>query len=204
MDQQAWKKDLDDEARKNGEEGEGNSKAKTTGRKGKGKGRGRGTGGKGRGGKGRGGRGKTVEDENPKESESHPKASKPKPGAKKKPAAALHSTDDVLKTPVRSTGPKAPSPAGPAGGKKRKTVPKPEASEEDITPPKAPKVVKTFARRYMPKTTWGKYKWQALKTVFASIISVRFKAPSLLEAGFFEKNMNWLKTIFVCKRIFVW
>lgn len=109
---------------------------------------------------------------------------------KTQPVAVAAAAEPELKTPQRANPPKAPSPSA-SKSKSRKA---PAKAADGVTPAKGEKRVggeaKTFARRYKPTTTWGACKWEALKSVFTSIISVRVNGPlSKLEAiGFLAKK----------------
>ena len=112
--------------------------------------------------------------------------SKAKSKAKPKTNPPVADAEADLKTPVGKPGPKAPSPAGP---QKRKSTAALESGDH-VTPPKGSnhkkrgpgETTKTFARRYKPSTRWGGSKWEALHSVFQSIISIRGKGPSKHEA----------------------
>ena len=133
-------------------------------------------------------------DEIPQE-EAEPEVKAPrKPRKSKKQPAVVAAAEEDLRTPVRANPPKAPS---PNSSKRRKA---PAEVADGVTPGKERKKrgdgdTKTFARRYKPTTTWGACKWEALRSVFTSIISVKVNGPLCkLEAiGFLKRKRRYIK-----------
>ena len=197
MDQQKWKRELDDEARRKEKEEDDKENAHQNKPKGEGKAK---------------TKPKSKAKKSPREKDTKKdtkkdakKDAKPTPTAKSAKAKAKPKTkpepppadaEAEMKTPVRKHVPKGPS---PTGLQKRKSAAAVESGDH-VTPPKEPnrkkrgsgEIPKTFARRYKPSTSWGGFKWEALRSVFQSIISIRVKGLSKHEARF--RNLKTLKT----------
>ena len=193
MDQQKWKRELDDEARRKEKEEDDKENAHQNKPKGEGKAK---------------TKPKSKAKKSPKEKDTKKdtkKDAKPTPTAKSAKAKAKPKTkpepppadaEAEMKTPVRKHVPKGPS---PTGLQKRKSAAALEPGDH-VTPPKesnrrkrgSGEIPKTFARRYKPSTSWGGFKWEALHSVFQSIISIRVKGLSKHEARF--RNLKTLKT----------
>ena len=155
--QQAWKEQVEDQ-----DEDEDSKPNKP-----------KGSNGKGRKGKGRKGKGKAKAKAKAKASPK-PKASPKKRGRKPKKAQTPKNgmEDEALVTPP----PKAEKIE--RSGSKRKGG-QSLGEEAEALPTKQKK---TFARRYRPSTKEGGMLWDALINAFVSIISIRVKAPSKMEA----------------------
>lgn len=188
MEQQTWKKELDANAqREKGAEGTKARPKRKSKAKGKAKAKARAKTDKDqvKTEKGEKKKGRTVKkrpskeavgEEHPEE-EAEPKVKVARKPRKAKQDVAAAAAEPELKTPQRANPPKAPSPSA----SKRKAPAKASKHGGDA---------KTFARRYKPTTSWGAGKWEALRSVFTSIIAVRVNGPlSKLEAiGFLLKK----------------
>ena len=165
--QQAWKEEVEVE-----DEDDDSKQNKPKGsKKGKGKGRKRGKGNKGKGRKGK--------------ADAKPKASPKKKGRKpRKSQTPKTSTEDALVTPP------------PKAEKTERSGSKRKGGQSLGEEPKPTKQKKTFARRYRSCTKEGGMLWDALLNAFVSIISIRVKAPSRMEAIMKSIMQNKLKSRF--------
>lgn len=170
MSQQAWKRELDAAANKEGGDGESEEKPKRRAKaKAKAKAKGK-------------AKAKAKSKGTPKKLEKGTVTGKG--GSKKRGKEAVPDKPEELITPP----PKAPKTKGHKRGTKCENSGM-DDSEAKGSGDKGQQAwqKKTFARRYKPTSSWGAALWDALLTAYVSICSMHFKCPS-------KHEVTWSQT----------